>query len=82
MEFSAFFCDCAKFDKFFDKFLIKKEFYMWKGSHTPHPYAELAGGEEFYPRKKEFYGRKIQKGIRNLIRGLGNAGDLWYVYIK
>lgn len=73
MEFSAFFCDLQKFDKFFDKFFDKKEFYMWKGSHTPHPCAGLAGGEEFYPRK-------ISKGIRKLIRKFGKAGDLWYVY--
>ena len=30
--------------------------------------------------RKEFYPRKISKGIRKLIRELGNAGNLWYVY--
>jgi hypothetical protein len=61
MEFSAFFCDCAIFDKFFDKFFDKKEFYGRKGMPIPQRAVRLARGEEFYPRKKEFYGRKIQK---------------------
>lgn len=33
-----------------------------------------------FARGEEFYTRKILKRIRNLIRELGNAGDLWYVY--
>jgi hypothetical protein len=61
MEFSAFFCDCAIFDKFFDKFFNKKEFYGRKEMPAPQRAVRLARGEEFYPRKKEFYGRKIQK---------------------
>ena len=73
MEFSAFFCDYAIFDKFFDKFFNKREFYGRKRMPAPQRATELARGEEFYTRK-------ILKRIRNLIRELGNAGDLWYVY--
>jgi hypothetical protein len=73
MEFSAFFCDCVIFDKFFDKFFNKKEFYGRKRMPAPQRATKLAIGKEFYPRK-------ILKGIRKLIRELGNAGNLWYVY--
>ena len=51
MEFDAFFCDFGKIDKFFDKNLIKKEFYGRKGMPAPQGAVRLAGGEEFYPRK-------------------------------
>jgi hypothetical protein len=56
------------FDKGFDK-----EFYGWKRMPIPQRAVRLARGEEFYPRK-------ISKRIRKLIRRLGNAGNLWYVY--
>jgi hypothetical protein len=51
MGFGAFFRDCDKFDKFFDRFLIKKEFYGRKGMPAPQRAVRIARGEEFYPRK-------------------------------
>jgi hypothetical protein len=42
---------------------------------APQGAVRLARGKEFYPRK-------ILKGIRNLIRKFGKAGYLSYVYIK
>ena len=59
MWFSAFLRDYGSFDKEFDKEIDKGEFYMMKIFMKPRFSAFFVDLKEFYPRKKEFYIRKI-----------------------